>query len=262
MTRMWLTTVAAAMLVACSTKNDTGTPINPTTPTLRMGVRTIVVTSAPASRTTYQMTATAQMTDGTSEDVTTVSQWATSDASLATISSTGLLSVLGSGHIYVRASYQNTAGLIDMTINASQPPPQSSTLALSGFATETAPTARPVAGVMVRIISGPDTGRSTTTGGYGQLLFPPLHPGLISVEATKDGYLVWRLTNLMLNHDSDLAIVLYPEPPNDGTGATATARCNDGSWSWGQTRGTACTSNGGIAYGVCPGPFCRSGVSG
>lgn len=262
MSRVCLTTIAAAMLVACGTKTDTGAPISPTTPTSPVSVRTIVVTSAPMSRTTYQMTATAQMTDGRSQDVTTASQWVTSDTSLATISPAGLLTVLASGHIYVRANYQNTAGLLDMTINASQPPPQSGTLALSGFATESAPSARPLAGVSVRIIEGPDTGQSTMTGGYGQLLFPPLHPGLIGLEATKDGYLVWRLTNLMLNHDDDLRIVLYPEPPTDTTGATATARCNDGSWTWAQTRAEACTVNGGIAYGICPGPLCRSGITG
>jgi len=252
--------IAAAMLVACGTKGN-GAPANPTTPTTPtpVGVRTIVVTSAPASQTTYQMTARAQMTDGTSLDVTTASQWITSDTSIATVSPSGLLTVVRSGHIYVRANYQNTAGILDMTVNAQQRPPQSSTLALSGTATETAPAAKPLAGVAVRIIAGPDTGQSTMTGAWGYLMFfPPVHPGVISVEATKDGYLVWRLTNLIMDHDRDLQIVLYPVPPKDNSGASATARCNDGSWSWAETRADACAANGGIAYTVCPGPLCQS----
>jgi len=142
-------------------------------------------------------------------------------------------------------------------VNVPQPP-QSGTLALSGTATETAPAAKPLAGVAVRIIAGPDTGLSTMTDGRGQLLFPPLHPGVIGVEATKDSYLVWRLTNLIMDHDRDLQVVLYPVPPKDNSGASATARCNDGSWSWAETRAEACASNGGIAYTVCPGPLCQS----
>ena len=262
MTRVCLTTsaaaIAAAMLVACGTKGN-GAPANPTSPTTPtpVGVRAIVVTSAPASQTTYQMTARAQMTDGTSLDVTTASQWMTSDASVATVASSGVLTVLRAGHIYVRANYQNTAGVLDMTVNVPQPP-QSGTLALSGTATETAPAAKPLAGVAVRIIAGPDTGLSTMTDGRGQLLFPPLHPGVIGVEATKDSYLVWRLTNLIMDHDRDLQVVLYPVPPKDNSGASATARCNDGSWSWAETRAEACASNGGIAYTVCPGPLCQS----
>jgi len=262
MTRVCLTTsaaaIAAAMLVACGTKGN-GAPANPTTPTTPtpVGVRAIVVTSAPASQTTYQMTARAQMTDGTSLDVTTASQWMTSDASVATVASSGVLTVLRAGHIYVRANYQNTAGVLDMTVNVPQPP-QSGTLALSGTATETAPAAKPLAGVAVRIIAGPDTGLSTMTDGRGQLLFPPLHPGVIGVEATKDSYLVSRLTNLIMDHDRDLQIVLYPVPPKDNSGASATARCNDGSWSWAETRADACAGNGGIAYTVCPGPLCQS----
>ena len=264
MTRVCLTTsaaaIAAAMLVACGTKGN-GAPANPTSPTTPtpVSVRAIVVTSAPTSQTTYQMAARAQMTDGTSLDVTTASQWITSDTSIATVSPSGLLTVVRSGHIYVRANYQNGAGMLDMTVNPQQLPPQSGTLLLSGIATETAPAAKPLAGVVVRIIAGPDTGQSTMTYGRGQMMFfPPLHPGVIGVEATQDGYLVWRLTNLIFYHDRDLQIVLYPVPPKDDSGASATARCNDGSWSWAETRAEACASNGGIAYTVCPGPLCQS----
>jgi hypothetical protein len=93
-------------------------------------------------------------------------------------------------------------------------------------------------------------------------MFPPLHPGEIGVEAVKDGYSLWRLTNLILDHDRDLQVVLYPNPPQNPAGVAATARCNDGSWSWAQTRADACTANNGIAYTVCPGPLCQSVTTG
>jgi hypothetical protein len=249
--------VAAALLVACnSTKGNPNAPTAPTAPTPpapTASVRDVVVTSSPASATTYQMTAKADLSDGTSSDVTTASRWDTSDATLATVSASGLLTVLKSGHIYVRATYQNMAGMLDMTINA---PAQAGTLALSGVAFEPPPTPKPVAGLTLRIIQGPDTGQSTMTDAAGHFMFPPLHPGEIGVEAVKDGYLPWRLTNLMMDHDRDLQVVLYPTPPVNGAGMSATARCNDASWSWAQTRAEACAANNGIAYTVCPGPLC------
>ena len=70
--------------------------------------------------------------------------------------------------------------------------------------------------------------------------------------------MTWRLTTLSVDFDRQIDIVMYPTPPTDNTGATATARCNDGSWSWAQTRAAACTANGGVAYTVCPGPICDS----
>ena len=63
-------------------------------------------------------------------------------------------------------------------------------------------------------------------------------------------YLVWRITNLMLDRDRQVEIVLFPTPPKDANGMDATARCADGTWSWAQTRADACTANGGIAYAL------------
>ena len=59
-----------------------------------------------------------------------------------------------------------------------------------------------------------------------------------------------------MDHDREIDVELFPTPPVNAAGASATARCGDGSWRWALTRGEACTANGGVVYGICPGPLC------
>jgi hypothetical protein len=131
------------------------------------------------------------------------------------------------------------------------------TFTLSGHVQEAPPTPRVLEGVTITIIQGPDVGKSTTSDGSGAFRLS-LQPGLIGATASKDGYYVWRLTSLTFDRDQDLTVVMYPTPPKDASGADATARCNDASWSWAMTRAEACTANGGIAYTVCPGVLCQT----
>ena len=65
---------------------------------------------------------------------------------------------------------------------------------------------------------------------------------------------------ITIQSNTSVDLWLAPTPPKDATGATATARCNDGTWSWAQTRAEACTAAGGIAYPVCPGTMCPDGA--
>ena len=91
--------------------------------------------------------------------------------------------------------------------------------------------------------------------GNGVFRFSPQTFGVVGILATKDGFQLWRLTNLTVDQDRMLDVTLFPTPPTTG-GATATARCGDGTWSWARSWADACTANGGVAYGVCPGPLC------
>ncbi len=75
------------------------------------------------------------------------------------------------------------------------------------------------------------------------------------IETTVAGYSLDAVgTDFTGNKNVDLW--LAPMPPKNSTGATATARCNDGSWSWAQTGADACSNDGGVAYPVCPGVLC------
>ena len=79
--------------------------------------------------------------------------------------------------------------------------------------------------------------------------------GEVEVRATYQSVL-WRLSNLTVDYDFTSDVFLYPTPPTNAAGASATARCRDGTWSWAQARADACKANGGVIYTVCPGVLC------
>jgi hypothetical protein len=241
-----------ALLAACS-GDKTGSPSSPTTGT----VAAVTVASTATSASSFQMTATARMADGSTRDVTTASTWTTSNASLATISSAGLLTVVGAGEVNVSATYQNVAGTLKILVSG---PPPVSRFSLSGIIREVAPVQRAVANARVEIVGGADAGAFVTSDAVGFFRFNTVSAGVVAVQATKDGYQAWRITNLSIDGDRSLDVAFFPTPPANASGATATARCNDGTWSWAPTRTDACTATGGVAYGVCPGPLCN-GIS-
>lgn len=110
-----LLTLAAVTLVACGQAGTTSTaPSNAT-------VVSIVVTSATASSSTYQLTATARMSDGTSRDVTRSAIWESSNPLIATVSATGLVAVVTAGELDVRATYQSIVGSLHLLV-AKVPP--------------------------------------------------------------------------------------------------------------------------------------------
>jgi len=239
--------VLAIVLTGCGSDGPRN-PIAPQPPAPSGAtVASISVTAAPTGDTTFQMTATARMSDGTSDNITTRAAWTSSDTSIATVTSAGVVTVVRTGPFDVRASYQGVSGSLHLDGKAKA-------LAISGVVRAAAPDAKPVAGASVRLLDA--TGTMTTTDDRGAFMFAQMPAGRHLVEITKDGYQVWESEIIIADRDAQLTVDLYPTPPQNDAGATATARCNDGSWSWAQTRAEACAANGGIAYEVCPGPLC------
>jgi hypothetical protein len=249
--------LSALVLAACGDHASNGNPTAPTTPTPTptptATVRAVTVTSTGTNPSSFQMGARADMSDGASRDVTMLSKWESSNATIATVSATGVLTVLGSGQVEVRATYQNVTGAMNLLVSAPRP----TTFAISGVAIETPPSGKVVSGVVVQVTEGPDAGQTATTDEGGLYRFASLRTAPLTLEARKSGYLLWRVTNLMLDRDRQVEIVLFPTPPKNADGVDATARCNDSTWTWSQTRAEACAANGGIAYAVCPGPLCE-----
>jgi len=242
-------------LVACADNASTENPTGPTpAPSPSATVRAVVVSSTSTSSSTFQMGARADMSDGSSRDVTMLARWESSNPTIAPVSTAGVLTVQGSGQVEVRATYQTVTGAMSILVSG---PTRPATFSIVGVAIETAPSSKVVPGVSVQVVDGPDAGKSTPTDAGGLYRFDGLQSGPLTLEARKSGYLLWRVTNLMLDRDRQIQIVLFPTPPKNADGADATARCSDGTWSWAQTRAEACAANGGIAYGVCPGPLCE-----
>jgi len=133
------------------------------------------------------------------------------------------------------------------------------TWTLSGVAAEAAPDTHLLTGVRLQITDGPDAGLVATSDSSGSFRFGVLRPGAIGIVATRDGYLPWRVLNLSVETYPQIQVVLYPIPPADASGTSATARCNDGTWSWEPSFASLCAAHGGLAYSVCPGPLCVGG---
>ena len=250
--------VAIGCLAGVVMNGCSGGPSTPGAPSSAPAVVSIAVSGGPASSGpyqvttgTFQLTANAHLSDGTMRDVTSAAQWASSNGSLATISSTGLVSVVASGQVEFHATYQTVTGSLSLFVG--QPPPPKFTL--SGIAREPGTDVRPLSGVRVLITAGPDAGASAVSDQSGLFTFN-LSPGVVKLEGTKDGYLPNGVSNLTISHDMTIDFALYPIPPRDANGVTATARCKDRSWSWERKWDAACTQGGGVLYPVCPGPLC------
>src|SRR4051812_44449105 len=247
--------LAITTLAACGSSQSTVNPTAPSLPAMPGAtVSTLIVTNQPPSGNTMQMVATARMSDGSSQNVTSAASWESSNPSIATISSSGMLSVLANGQVDARAMYQGVLGSVTLTLTRAPDPAARYTL--SGIAREVSPAPRILGDVRITITEGPDAGITATSDAGGQFRFASVAGSRLSLEASRAGYQTWRMTNLTIDANKQIEVVMYPNPPVNSAGETATGRCNDSTWTWEASALNACSAHGGLAYGVCPGPMC------
>jgi hypothetical protein len=235
-----------ATFAACSGNSNTA----PASPTPSGTVAAITVTSSTPAAATFQLAATARLSDGSTRDVTAMATWSTSNPSVVSVSATGLATIVGAGSVELRAAYQNVTGALAMQFGPG--------FSLSGRVQEVGPNSAALSGVRIEIVNGPGAGTAVTSDADGAFRFGSSIVGVVDIEATKAGYVRWRLGTLTVDRNTSIDVAMYPTPPTNPSGATATARCHDGTWSWAQTVAEACTANGGILYGVCPGALCAA----
>ena len=75
-----------------------------------------VVGTPPALGASAQFTATAMLSGGTTQDVTSLATWTSSNTADATVSSTGLVTAVGPGAVTIQATYQNVTGTDPITL--------------------------------------------------------------------------------------------------------------------------------------------------
>ena len=112
-------TTFAAMFSACgesslAAPSSTPTPHTTTVPSTRTS--SIAVTgTVPAAGQTSQLTATATLSNGTMQDVTTQATWSSSSTDAATVTSGGLLKVLTlTSCAVITATYQGMSGQLSL----------------------------------------------------------------------------------------------------------------------------------------------------
>jgi Big-like domain-containing protein len=240
--------LAATACGGTSARSPSMIPTAPTAP----AVTSLAITSVPVSASSLQLAALAHFSDGTSKDITTTARWESTNTNAAVVSVTGLVSAVAGGDVDIHATYQSTMATTHVQLARPDGP---STFVLSGVVHEVSPNARALGNVRIAIMAGPDFGTTIASDSAGAFRFTRLSRGVISVEASKDGYVIWKISNWLLDRDRQLEIALFPVPPQNGDGVTATARCLDGSWTWEKHAMLACADSG-LAYVVCPGPLC------
>lgn len=205
MKRTALVFVAVVFAAACGSNpvSMTGpTPVTPSppppaTPTL-VGV---TVSGLAAISSNAQMTASARYSDSSIRDVTSLASWESSAPSIATVSSTGAVTVVGTGDVELRATYQNVVGTMRVAVTKT---PSPATLVLTGVVRDSS-TRLPLAGVGLQMV-GDSNGRTTTDQGGGYALVG-LPAGRIFVEFTKSGYQLLEISVTMVgNQQQDVSL--------------------------------------------------------
>ena len=237
--------VVAAMMffLAC------GSSSSPTAPSAQPAVggapQSLKVTGPPlVVGDVLQFTAMATMSDGTVQNVTSQSVWTTSNAAIATVSASGMVTAVKEGGVSIRATFRSVT---DSEYHNVTPLLFYRT---TGTVTEVPPGFNALPGARVEITVGTGSGAFQMTDGAGGFDFGTLKGGNFTFRITRDGYMPETKT-IAVTRDMKIDVLLYPVPP-----AGATARCKDKSWSFTSDKTSACSRNGGVAYWACPGPFC------
>jgi hypothetical protein len=181
-------------------------PVSPTaptttTPTTTSPTTTRVAISGNVMLTTIgettQLTATATLSDNTTKDVTTDATWSRGDARVATVSPSGLVTVVGFGATWISATYQSRGA--SMTVTATLP----GTFVIAGRVRE------PGAGGIANVpVIDTITGRSATTDSDGYFSLAGLPRLQAQLKAEKEGYEPAEVETTQTNVDLPLQRVI------------------------------------------------------
>ena len=265
------------------------TPSNPTPPPAAPSVTSLTVT-APASSATVgqsaQFTATAVMSNGTTQTVTSQASWQSSNAGVATVSASGMVAAVASGQADIRGTYQSVSGSVQISVTSPAP----SSFSLCG--TIRGASNAPLSGAEAEIRTGADAGKKTSTDNSGNYCLSAVRSGTFSVRASKADYNVAD-QNVTVSGNTTLNFTLTPTsnptpnptpppnpnpnptPPPDPTPVnmicnaaaypssascgTPSAVCNDNTLSCSQNRQGTCSTHNGVKCWLCPGGLCNGG---
>src|SRR5256885_14421631 len=157
--------LATAILMLCGvacggTSTPTPSASTPTTPTpTAPTTNSLTITgTAPAVGETAQFTATASLSNGTTQDVTAQATWQSSNTAVVTVSNSGKVAGVGLGEADVTAAYHGSSVSLHVKLAAR-------TFTLSGVISD-AQTGTPI-DAEVEVIDGENAGMKTHADGNG-----------------------------------------------------------------------------------------------
>lgn len=180
--------LAAGALATSCTKSPTSPTITApivTAPVVvpAVTVSSVQVTSIASSDASYQLTAIATSSDGSSQDVTRIVAWLSSNLQLATVTSTGDVAVVGTGDVDLSATFQGVSGSVRLSVT------RAPVFTLSGVIRETGPGGLPIEGARVQILTG--GGDHSFSDAHGNYALAGLEAGETILEVTHAGYDTW-----------------------------------------------------------------------
>ncbi|PYQ97896.1 MAG: hypothetical protein DMF96_12790 [Acidobacteria bacterium] len=128
------------------------------------------------------MTATATLSNSTTQNVTSQATWQSSNQVVATVNS-GLVTALQAGTVDITATYQNVNGSVRLTV----PQPVVLIYTLSGTVTD-GTSGGILPGIRMSITTGTNAGLSTTTDSTGKYSISGISAGSMTVSAPATSY--------------------------------------------------------------------------
>jgi len=160
--------------------------------------------STPSIGQAAQFTAVALLSDGTTQSVTSLAAWQSSNTAIATVSSSGTVTGVAAGEVDISATYQSQTGRIRAAVAAF-------TLTLSGVITD-GTSGGVLPGINVRITSGSNAGASAKTDGAGTYAIGGLAPGALTLSASAASYDTVE-KSVTISGNTRLDFVLPRTPP-------------------------------------------------
>ena len=158
--------------------------------------------AAPGVGATAQFSATATLSNGTTQAATAQATWSTSNASVATVNSAGLVTGVGAGEADITATYQSTTGRLHVTI-ASQ---AVATFTVSGSVSD-GTSGGMLPNITIQITDSGGVSRSAVTGSTGAFSIGGLPAGSATLTASAVSYQTTTRT-LAIAADTRVDIVL------------------------------------------------------
>ena len=201
----------AGLFAACtgSSPSPAPTPTAPTPPPATATVVSLSVTGTPpAIAATAQFKATAALSNGSAQDVSAQATWQSTNTSVVTVNTNGLVTAIAIGEADITAVYGVVSGKAHIAIART-------TYTLSGSVTDdTSHGILP--NIRLQVVDGADAGKSTLTDGNGNYTIVGIAPGTFTVSASATSYQTTMKT-VALDTDLHVDFVLprtpSPSPP-------------------------------------------------
>ena len=229
---------AGWLLQACGASSATAPSTPTSTPSASTVVSVAVSGSAPPVGATTQYSATATLSDGTTQSVTSAASWSSSNNSVASVSASGVVTGVAAGDADITATYQTIGGKARVTIVRPAP----GTFTISGALRDgTSGGALPK--IPIQATDSTGTIRSATTDTSGAYAISGVPPGSVALAVSIASYEPFAQTAMVLA-DTRVDLVLTRLRPTLDLSGTWTGSGSDGlgpeTFSWVLTQsGTA-----------------------